>query len=117
MTEETFGHILICTYTVLNRLVDVIRNLILFKKPLRTTLNVLLLLALAGIADKIGDQNVLWLVVAASFVVPWFIVKGRETADGEELVALTAWGQVVKDFLKSLWREIDAKVPKFKDLE
>ena len=85
MTEEAFCHILICLYTALNRMLDLIKSLILIEKPLKCFLHSLVLIGLSGIAFSIGDTGAFWVVVFAGFLLPIFMVKNSaagETRDG-----------------------------------
>ena len=85
MTEEAFCHILICLYTALNRMLDLIKSLILIEKPLKCFLHSLVLIGLSGIAFSIGDTGAFWVNVFAGFLLPIFMVKNQaagETRDG-----------------------------------
>ena len=75
MTEEAFNHILICIYMIANRLVDTLKELIMFRRPLLCFAKMLMFLGVSAIANFIGDTAVFWIGIFASFVIPSFIVK------------------------------------------
>lgn len=108
---------LIYLYTILNKLVDVMRDLILFKSPLRTTFYVLLMLALSGIAESLGDTLLIWGAVFSSFVVPFFISKKAPGKDGYKQVKLSSHGEKLLAGVVQTWYKIDATVPKYSDLQ
>jgi hypothetical protein len=121
MTEEAFCHILICFYTVLNRLVDLIKSLILIESPLKCFLHMLVLIGLSGVAFSIGDKGAFWTVVFAGFLLPAFVKKNEssiKSGDSEtKLVKLSDEGNLVMAVALDLWSKIDARIPKFSDLQ
>lgn len=121
MTEEAFCHILICLYTVLNRLVDLIKSLILIDSPLKCFLHMLVLIGLSGVAFSIGDKGAFWTIVFAGFLLPAFVKKNEasiKSGDSEtKLVKLSDEGNLVMAVAMDLWSKIDARIPKFSDLQ
>jgi hypothetical protein len=88
----------------------------MFKSPFRTTLHVLLILALQGLADWIGDRGMFWLTVFGGFVLPALIMKEDEQNLSHDLVKLSGRGEIVIQSLFNLWETIELSIPKFADL-
>jgi len=88
----------------------------MFRHPLRSTLHILMMLALSGIADSIGDRGIFWLAVFSVFIVPSFIVKRNDALDDTDLIELSGLGETVTSFFIEVWTRIDARIPKFSDL-
>ena len=72
---------IIFLYNLSNQLVDFIRQVIQFKKPLLCIAQSLIFLAISAVATVLGDRGLIWGTVFLSFIIPGLLVKRQNTAE------------------------------------
>ena len=87
----------IAFYSLANRYVDLLRELVLFESPYICGVKIMACLILSYVCNMIGDRMIFWLAVLGCFVLP--LILQKRAKDGE--VELSHSGSAIYQWMES----------------